>query len=64
MISIRDTGTHSDGLTPTIAVSGGRGNTDRPEVNIIFRETDGASTRTLQGWFDRDDLIAAIEAAA
>lgn len=51
-----------DGATPTLSISSGRGRTDRPEVSLSLRDdSDPESTRTVVAWFDRDELLAAIE---
>lgn len=52
-----------DGATPTLSVSSGRGNIDRPEIHLSLRDdSDPESTRTVFAWFDRDELLAAIAA--
>lgn len=47
---------------PTISVSGGRGNTDRPEVHLQLTTVDdsGETTVRVMGWFDAADLVDAI----
>lgn len=64
METLTATGDFQGGLAPTLAVSRGRGNTNEAEVHLLLRETDEASSRTVMAWFNRDDLLAAIGAAA
>ncbi len=62
--TLKATGDFHAGQAPTITVSSGRGNSDDPEIHLILRdETDGESSRTVMGWFDRTELLAAIDAA-
>lgn len=62
MRTIQATGIASD--PPTITVSGGQGNrTGNPEVHLIFREPGDEVTRSVMGWFNKAELLAAIEAA-
>ncbi len=62
--TLKATGDFHMGAAPTVTVSSGRGNSDRPEIHIILRdETEGESSRTVMGWFERDALLAAIDAA-
>lgn len=52
-----------DGATPTLTVSSGRGNSDRPEIHLSIRDdSDGDTTRAAFAWFVRDELLAAIAA--
>lgn len=49
------------GAAPTLSVSSGRGNSSRPEIHLSIRDdSDAESTRVVQLWVDRDDLLDAI----
>jgi hypothetical protein len=62
--TLKATGDFLAGTTPTLTISSGRGNTTAPEIHVILRDdTDGESSRTIMGWFDRNELLAAIDAA-
>lgn len=61
--TLRATGDFHAGVSPTLTISSGRGNTDQPEIHFILRdESDGESSRTVLGWFSRDEVLAAIHA--
>lgn len=62
--TLKATGDFYAGAAPTLIVSSGRGNTHQPEIHIMLRdETEGETSRTVMGWFSRDELLAAIEKA-
>lgn len=65
MTTIKATGIHPQGLTPTLTISSGRGNTRKPEIHLILRDDtgDSESSRSVMAWFERDALVDAIRAA-
>lgn len=54
---------HFIDATPTLTVSSGRGNSNRPEIHLSLRDDSGESTRTVFAWFSRDELLDAIHDA-
>lgn len=59
MTTIHATG-HEPATAASLTVSGGKGNTERPEIHFIVNHDTEDGRQTFAGWFDRDALLDAI----
>ena len=63
MTTLHATGTHPVKTeAPSLVVTGGQGNTNRPEVHLAIRypSLGGETSYSVVGWFDSADLTDAI----